>query len=246
MHSVTRATILFCLALFASQWSCATRTAKRALEMEPIRQARVSPSDRKAGSTEGSAGVTRDGAATPLATSEECVETTVDDLAERLAKANCDAPAPSAEAIASGSKVNARVSAMPPFVAPGGRTELRVTFINDSTEKVSLYFKLKADAKLSVPVFEVAANDVRGKRVDLPSGKAPKASTTSSERTARITLLPGGTIKAITSWVSTRKKWSGANLISAGNLPLGTYALRISTPLLNTLEPLTLPVEVVR
>lgn len=175
------------------------------------------------------------------------------DLTTALMQAQCEVPnaKPGDKTQEIGSKVDIKVTASAPSVAPGGKIELTVTFKNKSADPITLDFNLDP-----TPRFSTEAYDVKGKaRVDkpagnppaLPKGMAPREATTHS--TARITLVPNGTAHAVVPWDAVRTKWAPEKLKGTppemgyprspnGPLPKGKYQVRVVTPLTQVFEGL--------
>lgn len=157
---------------------------------------------------------------------DECLGAQFDNLERAFAKSDCDAT-PDADAEMKG-KLSIKVLADAAKVAPGGHVLLRITISNESQDKVPVYFRLDPLAR-----FDVVAADAKGKRVDLPAGKKPSGKDPEG-RTARVTLLPGGVIKVVTTWEAVKRKWATRNgkpaPVSAGALPRGRYKLRVVPP----------------
>lgn len=150
-----------------------------------------------------------------------------------------------------GSKVEIKVVASSATVAPGGKIDLTVVFTNKSKDNVVLDFTLDP-----TPRFTTEAYDAKSKaRVDKPAGNPPAlpkgmpAREATSHATARITLVPNATAKAIVPWDAVRTRWAPEKLkgtppemgyprVPAGNLPKGKYQLRVMTPLTQVFEGL--------
>ncbi len=143
-------------------------------------------------------------------------------------------------------KLELRVTAARPLVAPGGRVDLTLTMKNNSSEPLPLYFSFSGEP---APNFEVEAVDAKDKRVDYPSTKPPKEPAFSSgdSKVARVTLAPGGTAHVKLAWqaVKTRwapealkRGWTGRGYPRAPSTPLapGRVTLRVVVPLLGALE----------
>lgn len=192
------------------------------LEMTPIGTSNLVPTDTDEPSKPGEPATKP----TSTVTKSDCIASAVDEVANFFTKSDCDADPDAAADM--GGRLKVKVVASTPLIAPGGRVDLKVTITNETSEKVPVFFKL--DPK---PHFEVEATDARGKRVDTPAGKAPK--TTKKDegpaRTGRITLMPGGTIKAAVTWDALKHKYVKDGVVSAGPLPLGKYTLKVVTPL---------------
>jgi hypothetical protein len=175
------------------------------------------------------------------------------DLTTVLLKNECEVPnaKPGDKTQEIGSKVDIKIVASAPSVAPGGKIELTVIFTNKSKENVSLDFALDP-----TPRFTTEAYDAKTKaRVDkpagnpppLPKGMPPREAT--SHATARITLVPNATAKAVVPWDAVRTKWAPEKLKGtppemgyprspAGPLPKGKYTVRVMTPLTQVFEGL--------
>lgn len=175
------------------------------------------------------------------------------DLTTVLLQNQCEVPnaKPGDKTQEIGSKIDIKVVASSPTVAPGGKIDLTVIFKNKSSDNVSLDFNLDP-----TPRFSTEAYDQKGKaRVDkppgnppaLPKGMPPREATTHS--TARITLVPNATAKAVVHWDAVRMKWAPEKLKGTppemgyprapnGPLPKGKYQVRVVTPLTQVFEGL--------
>ncbi len=165
----------------------------------------------------------------------------------------CGSPMPRGGDVPGGmkDKLEVRVVAGTPSITPGGRVDLTVTLKNKSSEPLPLYF-----TGAPTPSFEIEAVDGKGKRVDLPTGKAPKTPAVPARdvKAARITLAPGGTARVKIPWDAVKTRWApekakswegrGYPRAPAGPLAAGKYTLRIVLPLIGELEVPKLPMDV--
>ncbi len=191
-------------------------------------------------------------AATPEPPKNPCQQFEMD-LTTALLQNACEVPnaKPGDKTQELGSKVDIKVVASAATVAPGGKIDLTVIFTNKSKENVSLDFTLDP-----TPRFVTEAYDAKSKaRVDkpagnppaLPKGMAPREAT--SHSTARVTLVPNATAKAVVPWDAVRTRWAPEKLkgtppemgyprVPAGPLPRGKYTVRVMTPLTQVFEGL--------
>jgi hypothetical protein len=153
-------------------------------------------------------------------------------------------------------RLEVRVTSSTPTITPGGRADLMLTLKNKSSEPLPLYFT--GDP---TPRFEVEALDAKGKRIDLPAGKAPRTPAVPGRevKAARVTLAPGGTARVKIPWDAVKTRWApekaktwegrGYPRVAAGPLAAGKYVLRVVIPLVGVfekgeLEVPKLPIEV--
>ncbi len=228
------------LLLALATTACPGNAKHTPLEMTPIGTSNLVPTETDDTAKPGEP-VTKQAGAVPKS---DCIASAVDEVANFFTKSDCDADPEGASDM--GGRLKVKVLASTPLIAPGGRVDLKITITNESSDKVPVYFKL--DPK---PHFEVEATDARGKRVDTPSGKAPKTAKKEegAARTGRITLMPGGTIKAAVTWDALKHKYVKDGVVPAGPLPLGKYTLKVVTPLagfrdVNEFGRPTTPIEV--
>jgi hypothetical protein len=160
----------------------------------------------------------------PVVQKDECIAQTVEELSQMFAKPDCDAEPEGPWEL--GSRLKVKLIPSTPVTSPGGRVDVKVTITNESADKIPVFFKLNPTAQFD---FEVL--DARNKRVDTPSGKAPKAAKDSGNtRVGRVTLLPGGVIKANLAWDALKRKYAKDGIVPAGSLPVGKYTLRVVIP----------------
>jgi hypothetical protein len=140
-------------------------------------------------------------------------------------------------------RLEVRVTSSTPTIAPGGRADISLTLKNKSNEPLPLYFT--GDPS---PRFEVEALDAKGKRIDLPPGKPPKAPAVPARdvKAARLTLTPGGSARVKIPWDAVKTRWApekvktwegrGYPRAAAGPLGAGKYVLRVVIPLVGVFE----------
>lgn len=230
--------LLFCAPLTACTPNAPPH---KALEMQPIGTVR---NDAAPPPTEGDGGFTTPNSATPAPSNEgPCVGSRFDSVEQALKQ--CEVPMPKSGEVPSGlhDKLDIQVSTNPSQAKPGGHLEVVVLFRNKTADPLSLYFT--GDP---TPRFDVEAVDAKGKRVDLPAGKPPKAppSPGREAKASRLTLSPAGTARVVLSWDAVKTKWApekmktwegrGFPRASAGPLPAGKYTLRVVLPLLGLFE----------
>lgn len=219
--------------------ACTPPPPRKPLEMEHIGTVRNEP--RTPVDEDVDSGVTSPNSATPLPGRESaCATGEIDDLAEALKR--CESTMPRASELPTGlkDKLEVKVNAGTVSITPGGRVDLTVILRNKSSDTLPLFFS--GDP---APRFDVEAVDARGKRVDLPPGKAPKVPARDAKG-YRVTLSAGGTARLRLSWDAVKTKWAperaktwegrGPPRAPAGNLPAGKYTLRIVIPLIGAFE----------
>ncbi len=168
------------------------------------------------------------------------------DLMSALIQSACEVPNPKPDDKPRDLKAALDVKVAPSSnkIAPGGHTDLIVTFTNKSKEPLPLDFVLDP-----TPRFAVEAYDLKGTRVDLPKGPQPAMPDRppSNQGTARVTLVPNGSAHVKLAWDATKMKWAPEKLKGtppemgfprAANGPLGKgkYSIRVVTPLTNVAE----------
>lgn len=224
--------------------ACATPAPRKPIEMEPIgtvpNVSRTVSEDEEATTTTPNSGTPN-----PLKQSA-CSGNSIESLDEVLRQ--CDVPMPKTAEIPSGmrDKLEVRVTPSTSSTTPGGRIELTVTFRNVSPDPLPLYFT--GDP---TPRFEVEAVDAKGKRADLPTGKAPpwpKGTNPPARdvKASRITLSSGGYAKVKIVWDAVKMRWApekaktwegrGYPRAGAGALAPGKYTLRFALPLIGVFE----------
>ena len=144
------------------------------------------------------------------------------------------------------------MSASPTRVAPGGKSDLLVTFANKSKEPLVLHFRIDPVARFEVEVWDQPTK--KGpKRADMPAGNPPpppkgtSQPTASEVKTARITIAPNGSARARIPWEAVKMKWApekvrgtpaerGFPRTPAGPLAKGKYTVKVVTPLVGVSE----------
>lgn len=233
---------LLALALVAAAAAgCEPPKVRKPIEMAPIGTV---PIVTRTSVEEGDGGTTTPNSGTPSPGKEAaCQSAEFESLDEVLR--TCDSPMPRSGDVPSGmrDKLELRVTASTPSITPGGRVDLTLTLKNKSNEPLPLYF-----TGAPQPVFEVEAVDTKGKRIDMPSGKPPKAPAvpTRESKAAKITLNPGGIARIKISWDAVKTKWApdkvkswegrGYPRVPAGPLATGKYTLRVVVPLVGFFE----------
>jgi hypothetical protein len=221
---------------------CDPPKQRRPIEMAPIGTVPVltrTSEELDGGST------TTPNSGTPSAAKESaCTDDDFESLEDALKQ--CESKMPRAGDVpgAMRDRLEVRVTSSTPTITPGGRADLLVVLKNKSNEPLPLYFT--GDP---TPRFDVEALDAKGKRVDLPAGKPPKALPAGPPRdvkAARITLAPGGTARVKIPWDAVKTRWApekakswegrGYPRAAAGSLPAGKYVLRVVIPLVGVFE----------
>lgn len=183
---------------------------------------------------------------------DECVGFEIGNLEEVLSKSACEEPnlkPDSLPPVDLKGKLEVSLTASPTKVAPGGKADLFVSFVNKSKEPITLHFRVDP-----VPRFEVEAYDAKkNNRVDTPAGKPPpppKGVTpppASEPKSARVTLSPNGSAKVKLPWEAVKTKWApekvrgtpperGYPRSPAGPLGKGKVILKVVTPLVGVNE----------
>ena len=232
---------LVALAMGAGAAGCDPQKQRRPVEMAPIGTVPIltrTVDEPDAGTT------TAPNSAGSLSAKEgPCTSDTFESLDEVLKQ--CESKMPSTGDVPNGmrDRLEARVTSGTPTITPGGRADLTLVLKNKSNEALPLYFT--GDP---TPRFEVEALDAKGKRVDLPPGKAPKSPTAAVRdvKAARITLAPGGSARVRIAWDAVKTRWApekvktwegrGYPRASAGPLGAGKYVLRVVIPLVGVFE----------
>ncbi len=172
-----------------------------------------------------------------------CTSDTFESLDEVLKQCESKMPSTGDVPNAMRDRLEVRVTSGTPTITPGGRADLSLILKNKSNEPLALYFT--GDP---TPRFDVEALDAKGKRVDLPPGKAPKSPTVPARdvKAARITLAPGGSARVRIAWDAVKTRWApekaktwegrGYPRASAGPLGAGKYILRVVIPLVGVFE----------
>jgi hypothetical protein len=237
----------------ASAHACGPHLQHKTIEMQPIGTA---PEHDRTPKDEGNdAGVTAPNAGTPVpGNSSVCAGSEIDPLDDALKQ--CDAPLPRAADLPSGmrDKLEVRVTPSASQIPPGGHVEVTVVIRNKSNDSVPLFFS--GDP---LPRFEVEAFDAKGKRVDLPPGKAPPwpkgvEPAKGEVKAQKVMLDKGGVARVKVSWDAVKTKWApdkakvwdarGFPRVPSGPLPAGKYTLRVVVPILNDLDIPKIPIDV--
>jgi hypothetical protein len=220
---------------------CAAPQQRKPIEMAPI--GTVPVLNRTAEESEGGT-TTTPNAGTPapvtLAKESACMSAEFEALDDALRQ--CAGTMPRGADLPSHmrDKLDVVVTTATPAVAPGGHVDVTVTFKNRTNEPLPLYFT--GDPFVH---FEIEAVDGRGRRVDLPTGKPPKGSASSTAhdvKVSRITLAPAGVARVKLGWEAVKTRWASADKskasdgrgpqrVPAGPLGAGKYTLRVMLPL---------------
>jgi hypothetical protein len=178
---------------------------------------------------------------------DDCTGFEFENLDEPLNKSACEVPNTTEPGKEMKDKLEVKLTPIPPRVAPGGKLELIVAFVNKSKEPLPLSFRIDP-----TPRFEIEVSDAKNKRVDQPPGKPPAVKKQPSRppeadpKTARITLAPNGTAKMKLPWSASKMRWAPEKLAGSldrsfprapgAPLPKGKYNLRVITPLIGVYE----------
>lgn len=229
-----------CVAIAAG---CAPPPQRKPVEMEAIGTVKNIPRTPVDDAGAGDSQVTTPNSGTPIPGSKEaaCTGGDFEDVIESL-KA-CDVPTPKTSELPTNikDKLEIRVNAGTLTIMPGGRVDLTITMKNKSNEPLPLYFTL--DPMLRI---DFETSDAKGRRADLPTGKAPKTTPPSSSKTAKIILVPTGTARIKVPWDAVKQKfaperaasWAGKGppRAPAGALANGKYTIKILVPMLGVFE----------
>ncbi|MBS2016696.1 MAG: hypothetical protein JST00_27680 [Deltaproteobacteria bacterium] len=224
--------------------ACPPPPVRKPIEMESIgtvKNVPRAPGDEP--SVAGDPQLTTPNSGTPVPGTKEaaCTGGDFEDLLESLK--SCEGPAPKASELASNikDKLEIRLNASTLSTTPGGRVDLTITMRNKSNEPLPLFFTL--DPMLRV---DFETSDPKGRRVDQPTGKPPKATTPSVSKTAKIVLVPTGTARIKIPWDAMKQKyaperaagWAGKGPPRAPNgaLPIGKYTIKVLIPLIGVFE----------
>ena len=172
------------------------------------------------------------------------------DLGTLLMQAACEVPnpAPDAKSVDMKGKLAVSLVAADSTVSPGSKVDLILTLANKSNAPIPLYFTLDP-----TPRFPTETYDKKARRVDMPSANPPKLPNgvppreATSHETARITIVPNGTVKLTVPWSAVRMRWAPEKLrgtppeegyprVPAGNLPRGKYTVKVAMPLVLVFE----------
>jgi len=237
-RKLARAVVAAIGALGVVVGGCATPAPRKPLEMTPI--GTVPDVERTVVEPDGGTTTAPNSGTASTAKEAACTMSEIESLEQALR--GCDSPMPRAGDVPAGlaDKLELSVTSSAPSTTPGGRIDVTLTLKNKSNDPLALYFS--GDPK---PRFEVEAFDAKGaRRVDLPTGKAPKTAypPTRPAKASRITLMPGGTARVRVPWDAVKTRWApekvktwegrGPARTVLANLPYGKYQLRIALPLI--------------
>ena len=182
---------------------------------------------------------------------DDCVGFDIARLDDALLKSACEVPNATPDGVSAvdlKGKVEVSVASSPTTVAPGGKADLLVSFVNKTKEPIALSFRIDP-----TPRFEVEVYDKKDKRVDMPSGSPPPAPSGQSQpppadpKVAKITIAPNGSARQTIPWEAVKTKWApekvrgtpaerGFPRKPAGPLPKGKYTVKVVTPLVGVSE----------
>lgn len=159
----------------------------------------------------------------------ECLTSQIDDLDSILRRGECDAELPSGYSLDDQLQIKVAPTAF--TVAPGETADIRVVMENVSKTKLAVYLYRDPEAS-----FAFKAIDAKGVDQRFPADGflAPHGTVT------RIVLTPGGRINTTARFDAVRFKWKGKRdrqLVSAGNLRKGDYAVSLYMPLAGKVSP---------
>ncbi len=186
---------------------------------------------------------------------DECIGFDIANVEDLLLKSACEEPNTKPDSLTPvdlKGKLEVIVSASPMKVAPGGKSDLLVTFANKSKDPLILHFRIDPVARFEVEVWDQPTK--KGpKRADMPAGAAPPPPKGMSQpgpsevKSARITLAPNGSARARIPWEAVKMKWApekvrgtpserGFPRAPNGPLPKGKYTVKVVTPLVGVSE----------
>lgn len=182
---------------------------------------------------------------------DDCVGFDIASLDDALLKSACEVPNATPGAVPNADlkgKVEVSVSSSPTRVAPGGKADLLVSFVNKTKDPITLSFRIDP-----TPRFDVEVYDKKNKRVDMPAGQPPsppKGHTpppSADPKVAKVTIAPNGSARQRVPWEAVRMAWApekvrgwpverGYPRKAAGPLPKGKYTVKVATPLVGVME----------
>ncbi len=186
---------------------------------------------------------------------DECIGFDIANVEDLLLKSACEEPNTKPDSLTPidlKGKLEVIVSASPMKVAPGGKSDLLVTFANKSKDPLILHFRIDPVARFDVEVWDQPTK--KGpKRADLPTGAAPPPPKGMSQpgpsevKSAKITIAANGSARARIPWEAVKTKWApekvrgtpserGFPRVPAGPLPKGKYTVKVVTPLVGVSE----------
>ncbi|HEY1954829.1 MAG TPA: hypothetical protein VGH28_04440 [Polyangiaceae bacterium] len=226
------------LLLLASLIACGGQSA----DTKPKQASNTEATDTTGDSTDADAGAAT---ADPNAPKKDPCSVFEGDLGTVLMQAACEVPNPKPEEKAVEMKGKLAVTLQPSaqFISPGSSDDLVLTLTNKSNAPLPLFFTLDP-----TPRFPTETYDKKDRRVDMPSAKQPALPSgmppreATSHETARIVLVPNGTVKLTVPWSAVKMRWAPEKLrgtppeegyprVPAGNLPRGTYTIRVAMPM---------------
>jgi hypothetical protein len=186
---------------------------------------------------------------------DECIGFDIANVEDLLLKSACEEPNTKPDSLTPvdlKGKLEVIVSASPTKLAPGGKSDLLVTFANKSKDPLILHFRIDPVARFEVEVWDQPTK--KGpKRADMPTGAAPPPPKGMSQpgpsevKSAKITIAPNGSARARIPWEAVKMKWApekvrgtpserGFPRAPAGPLPKGKYTVKVVTPLVGVSE----------
>ena len=175
----------------------------------------------------------------------------IPDLLAVISQAACEIPTPPAGTKQREVKDSLEIKVQPdsPLIAPGGNSQVTITFHNKGKGDLPLDFVVDPEPRFSFEVYTV-----KGTRADAPAGSQPSLppevmnAKVPDAKIARITLPQLGTAKLVIPWTAVKYKWAskerakgaipghGYPVEPNGPLPKGKYVLRVVTPLTGIFE----------
>jgi hypothetical protein len=182
---------------------------------------------------------------------DDCTQFEVSNLEDLLVKSACEVPNAKPDSLKSvdlKGKLDVTVAASPTKIAPGGKAELVVAFVNKSKDPITLNFRIDPTAR-----FEVEVYDKKNARAEMPPGPPPpppKGATTpppTEPKVAHVTLTANGSARVRIPWEAVKTKWApekfrgtppekGYPRVAAGPLNKGKYTVKVVTPLVGVAD----------
>lgn len=184
-------------------------------------------------------------------TKNDCTGFEVANLEEMLLKSTCEVPnakPDSLKGVDLKGKLDVTVNASPTKIAPGGKADLVVAFVNKSKDPITLNFRIDP-----TPRFEVEVYDKKNARAEMPPGKPPAAPKGASQppptepKVAQLTLAANGSARVRIPWEAAKMRWApekfrgtppekGYPRVPAGPLAKGKYTVKVVTPLVGVAD----------
>lgn len=182
---------------------------------------------------------------------DDCAGFDIASLDDALLKSACEVPNAKPDTVPNvelKGKVEVSVVSSPTKLAPGGKADLLVSFVNKTKDPITLSFRIDPTARFDVEVY-----DKKNKRVDMPAGQPPsppKGHTPpppAEPKVAKVTIAPNGSARQRVPWEAVKMAWApdkvrgwpverGFPRKAAGPLPKGKYTVKVVTPLVGVME----------